>query len=242
MKVNVLVLAAGHSGYETNDGGSPLCLVEFDGVTLIERLLSNTQSIKNARYTFALRDEEVDRYHLDGVVELLAPGSLVVRVPKVTRGSACTALLAACRFPPQEEVLVISANELVDIDFSDAIADFRERSLDGGALTFRSIHPRYSYVRLDNAGLVTEVAQKNPISLHATTGAFWFARAGDLVEAIKNMIRKDASVDGNFYVALAFNEIILKQGRIGTWEIDPQSYHPLKTEKQIHQFEQAVGI
>lgn len=242
MKVNVLVLAAGYSGYETNDSGYPLCLAEFDGVALIERLVINTQGIKNARYTFALRDEEVERYHLDRVVELIAPGSLIIRVPKVTRGSACTALLAACQFHPQQEVLVISANELVDIDFSEAIADFRERSLDGGALTFRSIHPRYSYVRLDNAGFVTEAAQKNPISLHATTGAFWFARAGDLVEAIKNMIRKDASVDGNFYVAPAFNEIVLKQGRIGIREIDPQSYHPLKTERQIHQFEQAVSI
>jgi hypothetical protein len=241
MKVNVLVLAAGHSSYGTNDSGYPLCLAEFDGLTLMERLILNTQSIKNASYTFALLDEEVERYHLDRVVEHLAPGSQVIRVPKGTRGSACTALLAICQFHPQQEVLLISANELVDINFNEVIADFRERRLDGGALIFRSIHPRYSYVCIDNDGIVTEAAQKNPISQHATTGVFWFARAGDLVEAIKNMIRKDASVDGNFYVAPAFNEIILKQGRIGVREIDPRNYHPLKTEKQIHQFEQEVS-
>lgn len=242
MKINILVLAAGHIGKERSDGGYPDCLAEFDGKALIERLIENTQNIQNVCYTFAMRKEEVEQYHLDRVVELIAPGSRVVRVSNDTRGSACTTLLAASQFVPQEEVLVISANELVDTDFNEVIKEFREKSLDGGVLTFRSFHPRYSYVRLDNDGLVIEVAQKKPISLHATTGAFWFSRAGDLVTAIKDMIRKDARVDGGFYVAPAFNEILLKQGRVGVRAIDPKKYHPLKTERQVDQFEQAIGI
>lgn len=242
MNVNVLVLAAGHSGYEIKEDSYPLCLTEFDGIALIERIVKNTRGIKNARYTFALRDEEVERYHLDRVVELIAPGSQVIRVPKVTRGSACTALLAASHFHPQQEVLIISANELADIDFNEVISEFREQNLDGGTLTFRSIHPRYSYVRLGNNDLVIEAAQKNPISLHATAGVFWFAQADSFVEAIKNMIRKDANVDGCFYVAPAFNELILKQGRIGIHDIDPKKYHPLKTERQVYQFEQVASL
>lgn len=241
MKINVLVLAAGYSGPATNDGGYPLCLTEFDGTALIERLVTNTQGIKNAHYTFALRDVEAERYHLDRVVDLLVPGANVIRVPEVTRGSACTALLAVSQFNPQHEVLIVSANELVDIDFSEVITDFRGRGLDAGTLSFRSIHPRYSYVRLNEDGFVVEAAQQNPITHHATAGVFWFARAGDLAEAIKNMIRKDASLGGNFYIAPTFNEIILKQGRIGVREIDLRSYHPLKTERQIHQFEQGGG-
>ncbi len=241
MKINILVLAAGHPAFETHDGGYPLCLTEFDGVALIERLVANTSGIKNARYTFALRDADVERYHLDRVAALLAPGSTVVRVPNVTRGSACTALLAASQFDVRQEVLVISANELVDIDLCEAIADFRERGLDAGTLSFRSIHPRYSYVRLDDSGYVVEAAQQNPITHHATAGVFWFARAGELVEAIKNLVRKEASLAGSYYIAPTFNELILKQRRIGIREIDPRSYHPLKTERQIHQFEQVGG-
>lgn len=241
MTTNILVLAAGSSSIATNDGGYPLCLTEFDGVALIERVVANTKGIQNARYTFALRDAEIGRYHLDRVVELLAPGSQVVGVPEVARGSACTALLAASQFNARDEVLIVSANELVDVDFSEVIADFRARELDAGTLSFRSIHPRYSYVRLNDEGFVVEAAQQNPITHHATAGVFWFAITGDLVEAIKNMIRKDASVGGNFYIAPAFNELVLKQARIGVREIDPNAYHPLKTERQVYQFEQGVG-
>lgn len=242
MSINILILAAGNPGYEAKEDAYPLSLTEFDGVSLIEKLVSNTLKIQNAQYTFALRKDEVEHYHLDRVVELLTPGAKVVQAPKVTRGSACTVLLAASQFDPTQEVLVVSANELVDIDFNSVISDFRERNLAGGTLTFRSIQPRYSYVRLGENKLVVEVAQKKPISNYATTGVFWYAQAGYLVEAIKDMIRKDANVDGDFYVAPAFNEMILKQGRIGIREIDAKQYRPLKTEKQIYQFEQVASI
>lgn len=236
-KVNILILAAGQPHSEDGEISYPFCLTDFEGSTLIERLIINTQEIKNASYTFALRDDEVERYHLDRVVRNISPGCNIARVPNATHGSACTTLLAASQFPPEEEVLVISANELVDIDFNEVIAEFRKRELDAGTLTFRSVQPRYSYVKTDKNGYVIEAAQKKPISLFATVGVFWFSTSRNLVESIKNMIRKDANVDGNFYVAPAFNEIILNQGKIGTVEIDTKRYHPLKTERQVHQFD-----
>jgi bifunctional N-acetylglucosamine-1-phosphate-uridyltransferase/glucosamine-1-phosphate-acetyltransferase GlmU-like protein len=237
MKTNILILAAGHAGFETHDGGYPLCLTEMEGTSLIERIVHNTRNIKNAKYTFALREEDVEHFHLDNVAELLAPGSTVIRVSNDSRGSACTALLAASQFDANHEVLVVSANELVDVDLAEVVEAFRARELDAGALTFQSVHPRYSYVRLNAEGLVTEAAQQKPISNHATAGVFWYAKGGAFIEAIKNMIRKDASVKGNFYIAPTFNEIILNQGRAGVQFLDIKKYYPLKTERQMYQFE-----
>lgn len=242
MKTNILVLAAGHVGFETHDGGYPLCLSEFEGVSLIERIVANASEIKNAQFTFALREEDIERFHLDRVVTLLASNAKIVRVPNSTRGSACTALLAACLFKPNEDVLIVSANELVDMNLAEVVEEFRLRSLAGGAISFRSIHPRYSYVRLNEDGFVTEAAQQNPISHHATAGIFWFEKAEKLVDAIKNMIRKDASVGDQFYIAPVFNELILEQGRIGVRCIDLHQYHPLKTERHVYQFETAASI
>lgn len=56
------------------------------------------------------------------------------------------------------------------------------------------------------------------------------------------MIRKDANVDGDFYVAPAFNELILNQGKIGTVDIDTKLYHPLKTERQVYQFDRINSL
>lgn len=242
MNISVLILAAGQVGFETRDGGYPICLTEFDGLSLLERIVANTRNIKEAQYAFALLNTDAERFHLDKVAKLLSPNAIVIRTPESTQGSACTALLAASQLDPESELLIISANELVDIDFAEVVGDFRSRKLDGGLLVFRSVHPRYSYVRLNTERLVTEAAQQDPISHHATAGVFWFARTGEFVDAAKNLIRKNASVNGKFYVAPTFNELVLKQGRVGVSDLDLNKYRPLKTERQVEQFEHGAPV
>ena len=240
MSTNILILAAGPIGFDTYDGGYPLCLSEVNGVPLLERLVESTRGIKNSCYIYALLDKDVERFHLDKIAQLITPGATTVRVPISTQGSACTALLAATGLDGDSELLVISANELVDVNIADVLEVFRSRNLDGGTITFRSVHPRYSYVRINDQNLVTEATQQNPISYSATTGVFWFARTSEFIEAAKNLIRKNSSVDGKFYMAPTYNELVLTQKKIGVYPINSSHYHPLKTERQMHNFEQGV--
>jgi len=236
MSINILILAAGPAEFEVQDGGYPLCLTEVDGVPLLERIVKSTQDIPDASYVFALLEEDVERFHLDQVCRLIARNPTIRRIPVSTKGSACTALLAASDLNPDAELLIISANELVGINFVEMLKGFRDRVLDGGTVIFRSVHPRYSYVRLSEDDLVIEASQQNPISQSATAGVFWFSRTSDFVSAAKNLIRKDASVNGSFYVAPTYNELILKQKRIGVCRISNEDYHPMKTERQVKNF------
>jgi bifunctional N-acetylglucosamine-1-phosphate-uridyltransferase/glucosamine-1-phosphate-acetyltransferase GlmU-like protein len=233
--VNILILAAGQVEFETHDGGYPLCLTEIDGDPLIQRIVERCSEIAGARFVFALKDKDIEQHHLKDVVTQLAPGSRVMSIPGQTRGSACTALLAASALPRNEELLVLSANELIDVDLRALVENFRERGLDAGTVTFKSVHPRYSYVRLGEGGFVTEVAQQKPISKHATAGLFWFASVGSFVDAAKNILRKDDHTNGSYYLSKTLNEIILKQGVVGVHEIDNKRYFPLKSERQLLQ-------
>jgi len=242
MNISVLILAAGQTGFETHDGDYPLCLTEFDGLSLLERIVRNTRNIEKVKFAFAFLNHEAERFHLDKVSKLLSPGAAVFRMPESTQGSACTALLAASQLDPDSELLIISANELVDVDFSEVVSDFRGRRLDGGVLIFRSVHPRYSYVRLNSERLVIEAAQQDPISHNATAGVFWFAKTKEFVAAAMNLIRKNASVKNKFYVAPTFNELILKQAKIGVRDLELGKYTPLKTERHIQQFEHGSRI
>ncbi|EJL6474429.1 glycosyltransferase family 2 protein [Vibrio cholerae] len=241
MATNILILAAGQAVFDTHDNGYPLCLTETDGTSLIEKIISNTRKIADANYAFAISKNDSEKYHLDKAVSLLVEQSQVVKVPDGTKGSACTALLVASQLELKDEILVISANELVNVDFSEVIDDFKASKLDAGTLTFNSIHPRYSYVKIDEADLIIEAAQKMPISKNATAGVFWFKSTGEFVEGVKNMIRKDASVDGNFYIAPVFNELILKQKRVGHSVLDVENYKPIKNERQMYNFEIGIG-
>jgi hypothetical protein len=232
-RVNILVLAAGKFDTSGIDYDYPMCLTEIESCSLLERIVSNTKNIKEANYYFAFLNSEAKRFHLDKIATLLAPGSVCTYVPEVSQGSACTALLTACRLDQDAELLIISANELVDLDLSDVIQEFRLRRLDAATITFRSINPNYSYVFLNTQGYVTEAAQRKPISLHATTGIFWYAKTSFFVNGAKNLIRKDAHVEGKYFIAPTFNEMILQNKKIGVKKVDINKYIPMKNQLQF---------
>ncbi len=235
--MNILILAAGLSSVDTLDNSYPFCLTELDGIPLIERLIQGCRSIGNdICFIVALREADIQRYHLDNVVSLLAPDAKILRIRDSTKGAACTALLAAEYIDSNDELLILNGNELLDVNFFTVLEGFRQGKLDAGVVTFPSVHPRYSYVRLSDDHFVVEAAEKKPISRMATVGFYWFSRGQDFVRASQNMIRKDASVGGLYYICPSLNEIVLEQGKIGTYPINLSQFHPLKTERQLNQF------
>lgn len=238
--MNILMLAAGAADFDPHDGSYPLCLAEFDGKPLIERTIAACSKLEGANLIVAVREADVRQFHLDNIVSILDPRAKIISIKANTQGAACTALLATGYIDNDESLLIINANELLAADFATIVSDFKRRNLDAGVVTFPSVHPRYSYVRLSEDGMVVEAAEKNPLSRHATVGFYWFARGKDFVSAAQNSIRKDASVNGLFYICPTLNELVLKQAVIGTHPIEAKLYHPLKTERQLAQFEAAI--
>ncbi|MCM1513160.1 MAG: hypothetical protein NC112_08675 [Oxalobacter formigenes] len=228
MPLNILVLVAGG---EAGEDSYPLCLKELSGAPVIEKLCARLAALdKNLFFVFL--KNEMEKFHLDKIVSLLNAEANSIAVPEYTKGSACTALFAAVQLPQDNPLLILSANELINMDFSMILADFDKRKLDAGTIIFDSVHPRYSFVRLDENGYVIEAAQQKPISNNATAGFFWFCKTGEFVSATKSMIRKDARTEGNFYVAPVFNELILKHRKIGVVKVPTEDYLPLKDESQ----------
>lgn len=235
-QVNIILLAAGVEQSKQKDG-YPLCLSEVNSVPLIQKIINQTNQITGNRLIVNFRESEANKYHLDNIVRLLNSDSKVVKIPFDTQGASCTALLSIGDIDSDDNLLIINGNEYIDIDFSKIINGFIKDKLDGGVVVFKSIHPRYSFVKLNEMGLVIEASEKNPISNIATTGFYWFSKGKDFVSAAKNCIKKDARVNGNFYICPTYNEMILNNKKIGVHEIDEKLYHPIKSEHQLENFQ-----
>ncbi|MNB58009.1 hypothetical protein D3C87_531080 [compost metagenome] len=233
---NVLVLAA-NEPHDDKDSGYPLCLTEVDGKPLIQHLSEQCNVIKDSKLILAVREDDCKRWHLDNIVRLLSPKAQVLQIRRKTGGAACTALLAVAEIDNEEPLLILNGNELIDLDFSAIISSFYASQFDAGVIVFPSVHPRYSYVRINSEQLVVECAEKNPISNNATVGFYWFRHGKDFVSCAKQAILKNAHVDGQYYICPTLNELILRQGRIGVHRIDAQKFHPLKSARQIEKLD-----
>lgn len=237
--MQILILAAGQSGVPDED--PPSLLAEKSGSLIIERLIDRCSSL-DANLVFAIRAADARRHNIDSIIGVADPSAVCVQILHETSGAACTALLCVENIAQEDELLIVNANELIDIDYSLPVENFRSRGLDAGVISFRSLHPRYSYIKLDENEHVVEAAEKRPISRNAITGFYWFRRGGDFIQAAMDMIRKDVQIDGKFFISLVSNELILKGKKIGAYEISPASYTPLKSRRQIINYEMDGGI
>jgi dTDP-glucose pyrophosphorylase len=96
----------------------------------------------------------------------------------------------------------------VDWDSNEFLYAMQADGVDAGILTFESVHPKWSFAKVNESGFVTEVAEKKPISNHATVGIYYWARGSDYVKYAEQMIAKNKRVNNEFYVCPVFNEAI----------------------------------
>lgn len=235
--MNVLFLGAAPSTPRTEHNRFPGWFADHKGTSPLEELAKSLRADAANKLIYCFLENDVREFHLREIVSALVPNHALITVKHVTEGAACTALLASDFIDSDEELLIVSLNEYLEIDLAEAAAQFRGRDLDAGTLVFESVHPRYSFVRLGSDNLVVEAAQGRPITNIATSGTFWFRHGSDFVAGSKQMIRKRDSVNGFYFVCPVFNQLILMDRKIGVTWMAPHIYHPLKTEAQIHTFE-----
>lgn len=239
--MNIVVpMAGGDALFRQHGFPFPKPVVEIAGRPLVEHAFDCLSPIHDARFIFVIRKDDDLRFHLRDMLQLMAPGSVVLRAEGETAGAACTVLLAVEYIDNDEELVIANADQVINVDLEAAIGDFRARGLDAASLVFDSVHPRWSFVKTDADGLVVEAAEKRPISRNATAGFYYFAKGKFFVEAAQNLIRKDASENGGYFVCPAFNEMILHQQRVGVIGIERDRYISLATPQAVEEYEQAL--
>ena len=150
---------------------------------------------------------------------MISPGCKIVQTEGVTEGAACTTLLAKEFIDNDYPLLIANSDQFVEWDSNEFMYSMGADTIDGGILTFRSTHPKWSFVALDEKGFVNRVAEKEPISDIATVGIYYWTKGSEYVKYAEQMIEKNVRVNNEFYVAPVYNEAILDEKRIKTFDV-----------------------
>lgn len=234
--MNVIVLMAGPSkDFEGKGYVYPKYLLEYNGEPIIQCVVESLAPLKGS-ISFVIRKEDDDKAYLGSTLQILSPKCSVYRVNEETQGAVCSALFAIDSINNEEELVVINGDQLIRKGIINAVRDFREKSYDGGIIVFRSVHPRWSYVALDENGFVNETSEKRPISNMATAGLYYYKHGNDFVNAAFNTIRKDVNYNGKYYICSTYNELILNQQNVGVYEIDKNDYISFSTPQMYENY------
>jgi HAD superfamily hydrolase (TIGR01509 family) len=218
-KMNVLIPMAGAGSRFSSAGYTfPKPLIEVNGKPMIQVVIENLNI--DANYTFVVRKEHYEKYSLQYLLTLIAPGCNIVQVDGLTEGSACTTLLAKEYIDNEHPLLLANSDQFMEWNSNECLYAFNADGIDAGILTFKATHPKWSYAKVGEDGFVSEVAEKKPISNDATVGVYFWKKGSDYVKYAEQMIEKDIRTNNEFYICPAFNEAILDNKKVRVKEIE----------------------
>lgn len=203
--LNVLIPMAGLGSRFANAGYAlPKPMIDVKGVPMIEAVVANLGY--RAHYIFVVQKEHEQKYQVSAVLDRIAPRCSLVYVDGLTEGAACTVLAAADHIDNDDQLIIANSDQILEWDPQAFL--YVAQSADACISTFEGSGPKWSYARVDEAGLVTEVAEKKEISNLATTGVYYWKRGRDFVRCARKMIEKNIRTNNEFYVCPVFNEAI----------------------------------
>jgi len=218
-KMNVLIPMAGAgSRFQAAGYTFPKPLIDVEGKPMIQVVVDNLNI--DATYIYVVQKEHREKYNLDTLLNLITPNCKIVEVDGLTEGAACTTLLAKEFINNDAPLIMANSDQFVEWDSNEFMYKMIEQKVDGGILTFKATHPKWSFAKVDEYGYVTEVAEKNPISDIATVGVYYWAKGSDYVKYAEQMISKNIRTNNEFYTCPTFNEAIQDCKKIKTFNID----------------------
>lgn len=211
--LNIVIPMAGR-GQRFADAGYelPKPLIPIHGHPMIKVVIHNLAPSVPHRFHFLLLREHAERYGLADSLRDWAPGCEILYVDQVTEGAACTVLLARDHIDDDDPLMIANCDQYIDTDMDAYLATMD--GADGLIMTMWADDAKWSFVRMDDAGRVTEVVEKQVVSNDATVGIYNYRRGKDFVQAADEMIAANLRVNNEFYVAPAYNQMIAKGANI----------------------------
>ena len=238
--LNILLPMAGVSTLADELGYPyPSPLVEICGVPLIQRVIENfTELGSDLCITAVLRSEDCRRFHVDSTIKLLAGSNTKISIlQKDTAGALCSVLMAIEHINDDTPLVIANTDQIFDRGMLLSLMQQIEAiDPDAACPTFDSVHPRWSYVRL-NDGHVVEAVEKTPVSHHAVAGLYYFNSGKKFADSAMRAVLNGRDIDGRFFISAVLNEYILEERTVVSVPIDSSSYHSFFTAQRVVDYE-----
>ena len=213
--LHIIMPMAGEGSRFLKEGWiTPKPLIELKGIPLFKRAIGSV-AVEGApmKYSFIVRKEHIDKYHIDEQIKAILPEANVFFVEKTTRGAVETCLMAESEIDETDGIVVMDCDlEFRSKGYTEGIKSILQQPVqqaNGGILvSFESTEPRYSYAEVDEGMIVKRTAEKEVISNHALCGAYFFSTGIGFINAAHRLLNEPMFTKPEFYVSLLYNYLL----------------------------------
>ncbi len=214
----VIPMAGAGRSFERAGYTFPKPLADVLGKPMVQWVVENMNA--EAQYIFVVLREHYEKYNLQYLLNLIAPGCFIVQLAQPTQGAALSVLAAEEFISGPDPLAIVNCDQLLEWNSNEFFYAMSADECDGGLVTFTSTHPKWSYVKTADSGLVTEAAEKKPISNQATAGIYYFARGDQYLQHTRDMIAAKISTNGEYFVCPVYNQYVRTGARIRAFPIN----------------------
>ncbi|MEK7266843.1 MAG: hypothetical protein AAB227_12180 [Pseudomonadota bacterium] len=207
----------------------PKPLIEIEGKAIIEHVVDLFPGERDI--TFICNEDHLrtPEFRMEEILMRAAPSARIAPVTSRKLGPIDAVLRGAKSLDPEKPTIVNYCDFTCVWDYGD-FKEFASQAACAGAIPcYRGFHPHslgstfYAYVR--ESGLwASDIQEKkpytdNPTGEFASSGTYYFDSGRRMREAFEETMRRDLSVNGEYYVSMAYKPIFDRGGKVAIYEI-----------------------
>jgi NDP-sugar pyrophosphorylase family protein len=239
--MRIIIPIAGSVSFKDSDFIYPKPLIDVGDKPIIEYVINNFSNIEGAlKFCFILKQSLCTEYNLDYVITQLTSDPLIIRLKNQTKGATCSVMMCIDKIEQDEEIIIANSDQYFLENVNNAVEFFRRNDVDAGIITFKSVHPRWSFAVLDENENVLETAEKRPISRDAIAGFYYFRTFKTFTDAAYNSILNEDYYNDQIYISSSINQLILQNKKIMAYKINNENFFSFYTPQKIKEFERQI--
>ena len=119
----------------------------------------------------------------------------------ITEGGACTFPCARKFIDNDISLMIANSDQWVKTSIDNYLNAWDIKECSGHIMAIKSNHPKWSYIKFDESGAVSDVVEEFVISGQATVGIYNFSSGSLFCKYAEKMIEENYRSMGGFYVA-----------------------------------------
>jgi NDP-sugar pyrophosphorylase family protein len=208
----------------------PKPLIEIDGLPMIEHVLNLYPGIEDV--IFICNEYHLSKTNMPEVLARICPTGKILSVSEKLKKGPVGALLQHLDAIDEKKQIIVSYCDFgTEWDFAKFIEYAKAENFDGLIAVYSGFHPHtlgndhYAYVTMDNqAKKVLTITEKEPTKSSkfeeiASNGTYYFKSGAILKKYCKKMELNGPEINGELYVSLLYNYLILDQLSVGVFYI-----------------------